>query len=133
MAAVPPPRSRLGGIMNAPAPAAAEGRAIGDMVATAVDNLEEYPMVAELVSKGMLKLEDVRDPVFTAQMEATLQKKAALKQMQGRDPRYSSTRAAFHAPVNVTPTQTPGVYRYQLPRFMRPTVEPSQSSQPSAA
>ena len=63
-------------------------------------------------------------------MEKTLAKRELTKEVEGRDPRYRprTARQAYRPPVNVTTTGTPGIYRYQRPRFARPEIpQPTES------
>ena len=121
MDAKPPPKTRLGKLGHNPPVSIKDRPIISKKITDVLGDLDENPEVAQLVEKGTLKLEDVDDPVLVKQMEAALKKRKAVKQMEGRDPRYSSHRAAFHAPVNVQPSSIPGIYRYQRPRFARAT------------
>ena len=73
-----------------------------------------------MIERGLLKTEDVLNKGYVDEMERRLRQQAATKIAEGRDVRYSRARAAYRAPVNVTTTATPGVYRYQRPRFLRP-------------
>ena len=119
MDAKPPPKTRIGKLGRNPPVAIQDRPVVSKKIADVLSDLDDNPEVAQLVEKGTLKLEDVDDPEMVRQMEASLKKRKAVKQMEGRDPRYSSHRAAFHPPVNVQPTSTAGIYRYERPRFAR--------------
>eukprot|EP01043_Picozoa_sp_COSAG02_P032524 COSAG02_NODE_2176_length_9589_cov_4.787671_4_plen_379_part_00 len=119
MDAKPPPRTRLGKLGRNPPVAIQDRPFASKKIASMLDDLDDNPEVAKLVEKGTLKLEDVEDPEMVRQMEVSIKKRKAVKQMEGRDPRYSSHRAAFHPPVNVQPTTISGIYRYERPRFAR--------------
>ena len=73
------------------------------------------------MERGLLKTEDVLSKPYVEAMERQLRDREITKSAQGRDVRYRSTRAAYRAPVNVTTTGIAGVYRYQRPRFARPS------------
>ena len=81
-------------------------------------NLGEAPLVADLVRKGLLRTEDVLSADYVQAMESRLRAQAATKIAEGRDPRYTSSRAGYRAPVNVSSTSTPGVYRVKPRRFL---------------
>ena len=114
MAQPAPPRM---GSLNQPPPPL--GTAAN--VAVLTENLEAAPLVAALVERGLLKTEDVLSKPYVEAMERQLRDREITKSAQGRDVRYRSTRAAYRAPVNVTTTGIAGVYRYQRPRFARPS------------
>ena len=114
MAQPAPPRM---GSLNHPQPPIATAA----NVAVLTENLEAAPLVAALVERGLLKTEDVLSKPYVEAMERQLRDREITKSAQGRDVRYRSTRAAYRAPVNVTTTGIAGVYRYQRPRFARPS------------
>ena len=87
-----------------------------------MQNLEDAPLVAGLLSQGLLKTEDVLDDDYVTEMESVLRKQKATKEVVGRDVRYRTTRATYRPPANVTTTATLGVYKYQRPRFARPMI-----------
>jgi hypothetical protein len=122
MAALAPaaaaPAARRIGSLNQGAPAQDTARNIGIVM----QNLEDAPLVAGLLSQGLLKTEDVLNDDYVTEMEAVLRKRKATKEVVGRDVRYRTARAAYRPPVNVTTTATPGVYKYQRPRFARPMI-----------
>ena len=94
------------------------------------ENLEENPRVAALVQRGLLTTRDLMNPVYVRDMEKTLAKRELTKEIEGRDPRYRprTARQAYRPPVNVTTTESPGIYRYQRPRFARPEIpQPTES------
>ena len=118
----------------APAAAAPVARRIGSLnqgapdqdtaknIGIVLQNIEDAPLVAGLLSQGLLKTEDVLDEDYVTEMESVLRKRKATKEVVGRDVRYRTARAAYRPPVNVTTTATPGVYKYQRPRFARPMI-----------
>ena len=112
MAQPAPPR--IGSLNQIPPPLNTAAR-----VATLTENLEEAPLVAALVQRGLLKTEDVLAKPYVEAMEKKLREQQLTKEVQGRDVRYRTARAAYRPPVNVVTTATPGVYRYQRPRFAR--------------
>ena len=114
MAAVPARPPRTGTLAQGPPPLNTAAR-----VTTLTENLEEAPLVAALVQRGLLKTEDVLSKPYVQAMEKKLREQQLTKEVQGRDVRYRSARAAYRPPVNVVTTATPGVYRYQRPRFAR--------------
>jgi hypothetical protein len=117
MAQLPaPPKRRDGVLFTGPPP-----KASAENVTILTQNLEDAPLVAKLVQRGLLKTEDVMIKSYVEAMEKSLRKQQLTKEVAGRDVRYRSARAAYRPPVNVTTTGTPGVYRYQRPRFARPT------------
>ena len=109
----PPPR-RTGSLFSGPQPVAR-----AENVAILTQNLEDHPLVADLVQRGLLKTADVMSKTYVQAMEKKLREQKLTKEVEGRDPRYRTARAAYHPPVNVVTTATPGVYRYQRPRFAR--------------
>ena len=109
----PPPR-RTGSLFTGPPPVAR-----AENVAILTQNLEDHPLVADLVQRNLLKTEDVMSKTYVEAMEKKLREQKLTKEVEGRDPRYRTARAAYHPPVNVVTTATPGVYRYQRPRFAR--------------
>jgi hypothetical protein len=111
-----PPKRRTGSLFTGPPPVAR-----AENVAILTQNLEDAPLVAGLVQRGLLKTEDVMTKPYVEAMEKSLRKQKVTQEVAGRDVRYRSARAAYRPPVNVTTTGTPGVYRYQRPRFARPT------------
>jgi hypothetical protein len=111
-----PPKRRTGSLFTGPPPVAR-----AENVAVLTQNLEDAPLVAGLVQRGLLKTEDVMTKPYVEAMEKSLRKQKVTQEVAGRDVRYRSARAAYRPPVNVTTTGTPGVYRYQRPRFARPT------------
>eukprot|EP01046_Picozoa_sp_COSAG06_P015111 COSAG06_NODE_958_length_11320_cov_10.832724_8_plen_563_part_00 len=111
-----PPKRRTGSLFTGPPPVAR-----AENVAILAQNLEDAPLVAGLVQRGLLKTEDVMTKPYVEAMEKSLRKQKVTQEVAGRDVRYRSARAAYRPPVNVTTTGTPGVYRYQRPRFARPT------------
>ena len=114
MAAPAPPPRRTGSLFTGP-PAVARA----ENVAILTQNLEDHPLVADLVKRNLLKTEDVMSKTYVEAMEKKLREQKMTKEVEGRDPRYRSARAAYRPPVNVVTTATPGVYRYQRPRFAR--------------
>ena len=110
-------RSRTGTLGQVPPPPHT-----AENVTKLTANLEDNPLVAGLVQRGLLKTEDVLITPYVEAMEKKLREQQTTKEVQGRDPRYRSTRAAYRPPVNVVTTGTPGVYRYQRPRFARPAL-----------
>jgi hypothetical protein len=114
MAAMPARPPRTGTLAQGPPPLNTAAR-----VTTLTENLEEAPLVAALVQRGLLKTEDVLSKPYVEAMEKRLREQQLTKEVQGRDVRYRSARAAYRPPVNVTTTGIPGVYRYQRPRFAR--------------
>jgi hypothetical protein len=121
MAAIAPaaaPVARRIGSLNQGAPDQDTAENIGIVL----QNLEDAPLVAGRLSQGLLKTEDVLDEDYVTEMEVVLRKRKATKEVVGRDVRYRTARAAYRPPVNVTTTATPGVYKYQRPRFARPMI-----------
>jgi hypothetical protein len=93
-----------------------------DNVVALTKNLQDAPLVADLVRKGLLKTEDILSEDYVQAMESRLRAQAATKIAEGRDVRYTSARAGFRPPVNVSQTPTPGVYRVKPRRFLRAVV-----------
>ena len=89
-------------------------------VTALTQNLEDAPLVAKLVERGLLKTGDVLNRDYVQAMESRLRAQAATKAAEGRDVRYTSARAGFRPPTNVTTTAMPGVYRVKQRRFLRP-------------
>ena len=120
MAANPP---RFGSLNQDPPPIDTAER-----IGTVMENLQGAPLVSSLVERGLLKVSDVMDDDYVLAMEKSLRKQQVTKEVTGRDVRYRSARAAYRPPVNVTTTATPGVYKYQRPRFARPMVDGAGSA-----
>ena len=109
------PPARVGSLVAGPPPALDTA----DNVVSLTKNLQDAPLVADLVRKGLLKTEDVLSEDYVQAMESRLRAQAATKIAEGRDVRYTSARAGFRPPVNVSQTPTPGVYRVKPRRFLR--------------
>eukprot|EP01050_Picozoa_sp_SAG11_P022712 SAG11_NODE_4365_length_1931_cov_3.419214_1_plen_141_part_00 len=118
MAALPAPNPPRFGSLNQDPPPIGTAKRIG----TIMENLQDAPLVSSLVERGLLKVSDAMDENYVRAMEKSLRKQQVTKEVTGRDVRYRSARAAYRPPVNVTTTATPGVYRYQRPRFARPMI-----------
>ena len=112
------PPARVGSLVAGPPPALDTA----DNVVALTKNLQDAPLVADLVRKGLLKTEDVLSEDYVQAMESILRAQAATKIAEGRDVRYTSARAGFRPPVNVSQTPTPGVYRVKPRRFLRAVV-----------
>ena len=84
---VQPPNRRTGTIAVGPAPAARASN-----VAVLTRNLEEAPMVAKLVSQGLLKTEDIMNQQYVRDMEKTLMRQKITKETEARD--FPSRRSA---------------------------------------
>jgi hypothetical protein len=108
--------SRVGTLVTGPPPQIGTAKAVTKLT----QNLEDAPLVAKLVERGLLKTGDVLNRDYVQAMESRLRQQAATKAAEGRDVRYTSARAGFHAPANATVTATPGVYRVKQRRFLRP-------------
>ena len=110
------PPSRVGSLVTGPPPQMSTAKAVTKLT----QNLEDAPLVAQLVERGLLKTGDVLNRDYVQAMESRLRAQAATKAAEGRDVRYTSARAGFLPPANVTTTALPGVYRVKQRRFLRP-------------
>jgi hypothetical protein len=110
------PPSRVGSLVTGPPPQMSTAKAVTKLT----QNLEDAPLVAQLVERGLLKTGDVLNRDYVQAMESRLRAQAATKAAEGRDVRYTSARAGFRPPTNVTTTAMPGVYRVKQRRFLRP-------------
>ena len=95
MDAKPPPKTRIGKLGRNPPVAIQDRPVVSKKIADVLSDLDDNPEVAQLVEKGKLKLEDVDDPEMVRQMEASLKKRKAVKQMEGRDPHEDHTERHF--------------------------------------
>ena len=107
---------RTGSIATGPPPEADPAN-----LALLTQNLQENPLVAKLVSKGLLKTEDVMSKDYVEDMERSLRKQQITREVEARElPGRRSARVAVHTPdPRAEATGVPGVYRYQRPRFAR--------------
>ena len=107
---------RTGSIATGPPPEADPTN-----VALLTQNLQDNPLVAKLVSKGLLKTEDVMNEGYVRDMERSLRKQQITREVEARElPGRRSARVAVHTPdPRAEATGVPGVYRYQRPRFAR--------------
>ena len=110
------PPSRVGSLVTGPPPQMSTAKAVTKLT----QNLEDAPLVAKLVERGLLKTGDVLNRDYVQAMESRLRQQAATKAAEGRDVRYTSARTGFRPPTNVTTTAMPGVYRVKQRRFLRP-------------
>ena len=74
------------------------------------EGVEEAPLVAALVQRGLLKTRDVLNPVYVQAMEKRLREQEITREVEGRDPRYRprTARQAYRPPVNVVQTGQSG-------------------------
>ena len=108
--------SRVGSLVTGPPIEMDTAKTVTELT----QNLEDAPLVAKLVDRGLLKTGDVLNRDYVQAMESRLRQQAATKAAEGRDVRYTSARAGFRPPTNVTTTAMPGVYRVKQRRFLRP-------------
>ena len=81
--------SRVGSLVTGPPPQMSTAKAVTKLT----QNLEDAPLVAQLVERGLLKTADVLNRDYVQAMESRLRQQAATKAAEGRDVRYTSARA----------------------------------------